>query len=50
MDKSFDTYLIRRENKHVGKEQAPFDFLRTRITNTKDILSRFFLVLKACSK
>ena len=50
MDKSFDTYLIRRENKHVGKEQAPFDFLRTRITNTKDILSRFFLVLKKYQK
>jgi ATP-dependent Lon protease len=50
MDKSFDTYLIRRENMHAEKEQPPFDSLRSRISNTKDILSRFFLVLKKYQK
>jgi len=50
MERSFDTYLIGRENNHVEKEQDPFDCLRTRIVNTKDILSRFFLILKKYQK
>ena len=50
MEKSFDTYLIGRENMHVGKEEDAFDALRTKITNTKNILSRFFLILKKYQK
>ena len=50
MDRSFDTYLIRRGNNHAEKIPPPFDCLRNKITNTKDILSRFFLILKKYQK
>ena len=50
MDPSFDTYLIRRGNNHVEKNQPPIDCLKSKITNTKDILSRFFLILKKYQK
>ena len=50
MERSFETYLIGRENIHDMKEEDPFDALKRKLINTKDILSRFFLVLKKYQK
>lgn len=51
MEKSFDTYLLVRASNHVQEQnKCLYDTLKESITNTKNILSRFFLVLKKYQK